>query len=158
MHAMVTCKELEMDGYAEVRAAWQGVPGLGLSSADEPEAMAAFLARNPGGSFVARDADGRIVGTALSGNDGRRAFVYHLWVDGAYRGRGVGKTLVEHCRTVQARQGIAKMHVMVFADNQGGRAFWSAAGFVHRDDIALMSCSLEGDPDKAGTCPGSCTC
>jgi len=47
-------------------------PGVGLSSADERERIAGFLARNPGLSFVVK-IDGAVAGTILCGHDGRRA-------------------------------------------------------------------------------------
>ena len=45
--------------YEEVVALWARTEGIGLADADTKEVMAAYLARNPGLSFVARHEGGR---------------------------------------------------------------------------------------------------
>lgn len=128
--------------YDELLALWKGTPGMGLSSADEKEHLAVFLRRNRGLSFAAVK-DGKIVGTVLAGHDGRRGFLYHLCTAESERKRGLGRRLAERALAGLARRGIAKCHVMVFADNEQGKGFWIRFGFKPRGDIALFSKDLE---------------
>lgn len=80
--------EFSMDDYLDAAALWRDTPGVGLSNSDQPGAIAAFLARNPGLSFVARH--GRaLAGTVLCGHEGRRGHLYHVAVEPLYR-RGIG--------------------------------------------------------------------
>lgn len=65
---------LEIADYEEMLALWKRCEGIGLSSADEFEPIAAFLERNPGLSFAARK-DGHVIGTSLCGSDGRRGYL-----------------------------------------------------------------------------------
>src|SRR5438552_18021093 len=75
---------------------WQRVEGVEIAEGDDREGIAQFLARNPGLSRVAIDG-AAVVGVALCGHDGRRGHIYHLAVDPAYQGRGLGKLLLSEC-------------------------------------------------------------
>ena len=120
------------------RALWQATPGVGLSAADEPAALKAFLTRNPGTCFVA-ESDGRLTGTILVGHDGRRGLIHHLAVATDCRRSGLGRSLVEAGLQALHRQGIDKCHLMVFADNAGGAAFWTGIGATRRSELDLFS-------------------
>lgn len=120
------------------RALWQATRGVGLSPADEPAALETFLARNPGTSFVA-ESEGRLTGTILVGHDGRRGLIHHLAVAADQRRSGLGRSLVEAGLQALHDQGIAKCHLMVFADNVGGAAFWTGIGATWRRELDLYS-------------------
>ena len=62
----------EMSDYDAAVSLWRDAEGVVLGAADDRDAIARFLAHNDGLSFVARR-DGRLVGAALCGCDGRRA-------------------------------------------------------------------------------------
>lgn len=120
------------------RALWQATPGVGLSAGDEPTALLAFLARNPGTSFVAESHD-RLIGTILVGHDGRRGLIHHLAVDTNHRRKGLGRALVAVGLAALHAQGIDKCHLMVFADNAGGAEFWTGIGATRRSELQLYS-------------------
>ena len=93
-----------------------------------------------------------IIGTILCGHDGRRGYIYHVTVALEYRGRGIGRLLVEKSLERLKVEGINKCHLFVFADNTIGNAFWTASGWTKREDIFVYSksfldviCSDEGD-------------
>ena len=131
-----------MDDYAEVMALWHGIEGVGLSAADQPERIAAYLVRNPGMSLVARE-DGALVGAALCGHDGRRGYLHHLAVRPDRRGRGIGRALVAGCLAALAAEGIDKCHLFVFKDNLEGQAFWRKLGWQERLDLTVMSQNVQ---------------
>ncbi len=117
---------------------WRHIEGMGLSSADEPEALTRFLQQNRGLSFIAAD-NGRLVGTCLCGSDGRRGYLYHLAVDPDYRRQGIGSDLVEAVFTALRQRDIHKCHIMVYGTNTTGLKFWQQEGWVRRPEIVLMS-------------------
>lgn len=127
--------------YPAVRALWESCEGVGLNDADRPEALQAYLRRNPGMSFVARRADA-VVGAVLCGHDGRRGYLNHLAVDPHFRHRGIARDLVSHCLEALAKAGIAKCHLFIFNTNQEGRDFWRRIGWELRDDLAVASRTL----------------
>lgn len=137
---------LTADDVAEALALWTAAEGVGLRGADEPEALARYLARNPGLSLAARDG-GRLVGAVLCGHDGRRGYLHHLAVAAGHRRRGIGRALVEGCLDGLRREGIAKCHLFVYRHNAAGQAFWRSLGWHARDDLRLMSHDLTDDPN-----------
>lgn len=129
------------------RALWQALPGIGLSSADEPGALAAYLRRNPGTSFVARAADDALAGTVLCGHDGRRGLVHHLATAAPFQRRGIARRLLAEALAALRREGIAKCHLMVFRANADGLAFWRSAGAEERANLVLYSIGTQASPD-----------
>ena len=103
--------------------------------------LEAFLEHNPGLCFVAHD-QGQIIGTVLCGSDGRRGYLYHLAVDESQRHQGIGNALVQRSLEQLRLQGVQKCHLMVFANNLNGQAFWSKTGWAMRNEILTMSIDL----------------
>jgi predicted N-acetyltransferase YhbS len=67
-----------MDDYDQVLELWKSTPGLQLREADSRIAIERYLQRNPGLSFVIDD-NGELVGSVMSGHDGRRGHLY-IWL------------------------------------------------------------------------------
>ncbi len=131
--------EFGVEDYDAAVDLWRNTEGIGLSSADTRERITAYLARNPGTSFVARDLDGKLIGAVLCGHDGRRGFLHHLAVDKAWRGKGVGRALTTACLNGLHAVGIDKCHLFVYNDNQPGRDYWTHEGWKERLDMMLVS-------------------
>lgn len=134
-------REINIDDYSEIYALWSGTPGMGLSDADSRGSIAKFLIRNQSMSFCVEE-DGKMIGTILCGHDGRRGYIYHVTVDVEYRGRGIGRALVEKSLESLKTEGIDKCHLFVFADNKIGNDFWASSAWTKRDDIFVYSKSV----------------
>ncbi len=135
-------RPFEPTDYPAARALWEATPGVGLSAADERGPIERYLRRNPGLSFVAQEG-GELVGTILCGHDGRRGLIHHLVTAPAARRRGLGRgLLLAGLRGLRA-QGIDKCHLMVFGDNEEGKAFWRAVHAAERTELALFSISTD---------------
>jgi len=128
--------------YLQARTLWEATPGVGLSAADEPEAIGAFLARNPGSSFVAVEGE-KLVGTILCGHDGRRGLIHHLVTAPSHRRQGIGRALLQAGLQALREQGIDKSHLLVFRSNTEGLAFWHAVSAQERTELALFSVSTQ---------------
>jgi len=135
---MLNIRVMEMADYPELIDLWKETENIGLSEADSPEKLDAFLQRNPGLSFVVLD-DSKLIGTVLGGHDGRRGAIYHLAVCRAYRHQGYGKALLNHCLAAFAADGIERCHIHVYADNQSGIDFWQKNGWFTRPELVLLS-------------------
>jgi len=127
--------------YDAVVALWRSTPGIGLSEADERPNIAAFLAHNPGLSFVA-DAGGAPVGAVLGSFDGRRGYLHHLAVDSRARRAGIGRSLVGRSLEALAGRGVRRCHIFVMDGNVDGQRFWERVGWFRRDDLLVMSKDL----------------
>jgi N-acetylglutamate synthase len=124
--------------YDQAFALWQACEGIGLTTADSCDGIRAYLGRNPGLSFVARD-QGCLVGTVLCGHDGRRGYLHHLAVAPSHRGQGLGRALVAGCLAKLAAAGIDRCHLWARANNREGQAFWRTIGWTERTDLVMMS-------------------
>jgi N-acetylglutamate synthase len=137
----IEIRPFTMEAFDRVYALWQQSEGIGLSEADSPKNIQAYLSRNPGMSFIATAGD-TVIGAALCGHDGRRGYLYHLAVHPQSRRRSVGRRLVDQCLAALQREGIHKCHIFVFRENQEGIAFWKSVGWTPRSDIGLISKSI----------------
>src|SRR5437879_11461323 len=112
MSSKVHTREFSIGDYDAALQVWQRVEGLEIAEGDDRESVAQFLARNPGLSRVAIDGSA-VVGVALCGHDGRRGHIYHLAVDPAYQGCGLGKRLLAECLEGVRRAGRKRGMIMV---------------------------------------------
>lgn len=134
-------REFTIDRYEEVIALWQRTPGICVRDADSREATVRYLRRNPGLSFIA-EVDGTVVGSALSGHDGRRGYLQHVAVDLRHRRHGIADALVSRCLAALQREGILRVHLDVLTSNVDAREYWLRRGWERRDDIIRFSRSL----------------
>lgn len=133
--------EMEIGHYDHLVELWGKDPGIGVSKADERDNVCSFLDRNKGMNFIAVH-DNKIVGTILCGNDGRRGYLYHVFVLPEFRKRHIGKKLVNTCIENLRKENISKCHIMFFNNNEIGKIFWEKIGFHSRDDIGVMSINV----------------
>ncbi|MEN6480862.1 MAG: GNAT family N-acetyltransferase [Anaerolineaceae bacterium] len=136
-----TIRAMTIADYDSVFQIWQQTENIGLSQADSPERIAAYLERNPGLSFIAVQ-DEKIVGAILSGHDSRRGFIHHLAILPEYRRQGIGESLVSHCLEGLKNIGIDRCHIFVYQANKSGIRFWEKQGWFRRDELLPMSYNL----------------
>lgn len=141
MRAGVTTREFVMDDYDGAIALWRGVEGIEICEGDSREEIAEYLKRNPGLSRVAV-ADGKIVGVALCGHDGRRGWIYHLAVAQEYRRQQVGKLVLDACIEGLRRVGLKRAIILVAGDNPGGHQFWLRNGWEDISGAVAMTREL----------------
>ena len=138
----MSIRPMSIGDYDDVYRLWVTTPGVGLSDVnDSRDGIARYLKRNPSTCFVAEE-DGQLVGTILSGHDGRRGFIYHACVAQEARLTGLGRALVDAVLAALHEEGITKVALVVFGRNDGGNAFWERQGFITRPDIIYRNRSL----------------
>ncbi|WP_346848817.1 MULTISPECIES: GNAT family N-acetyltransferase [unclassified Clostridium] len=134
--------EMKISNYQDIFKLWTSTPGMGLRNLDDSkEGIDKFLRRNPTTNFIAEE-DGKIVGSILCGHDGRRGYVYHTAVDMRYRGKGIGKKLVNSVINALKCEGINKAALVVFTNNEVGNGFWRSMGWEKREDLNYYNLSI----------------
>jgi len=132
-----------MTDYNEAYQLWTSTEGMGLRSLDDSyKGIGAFLQRNPNTNFICR-MDRELVGTILSGHDGRRGYIYHAVVKTEHRKKGIGKKLVNQVLSSLEQEGIKKVALVVYSTNQTGNTFWESVGFVCRDDLNYRNYTID---------------
>lgn len=138
----MTIRTMKVTDYNNVYLLWMKTPGLGLNDIDDSfDGINRFLQRNPTTCFVA-EKEGKIVGSILAGNDGRRGYIYHTCVDSDLWSNHIGSSLVEHALDALRSEGISKVALVVFANNEQGNRFWERLGFNTRNDLVYRNLAL----------------
>ena len=132
-------EELTPADYESAMRLWNASPGVNAN--ETAEEFARILARNPGMSFCVRSG-GQLIGAVFCGHDGHRGFLYHLAVEPAYRQQGIARRLVDRCLARLGEEGIRRVSIHLFADNDDGAAFWRQTGWRERPNVLVMSKDL----------------
>ena len=139
---MITIRKMVIEDYDAVYELWSNIPGMGLNDVDDSlEGISKYITRNPDTSFVAI-AEEKLVGVILAGHDGRRGFIYHSVVLPGYRKQGIGTMLVDKALEALKMQGISKVGLLAFSENELGNQFWESVGFGSRDDCTYRDKKL----------------
>ena len=135
-------RKMRIEDYDGVYALWLSCRGMGLNDVDDSkEGILKYLKRNPDTCFVAEE-DGKIIGAIMTGNDGRRGYIYHTAVHPDHRRKGIGTKLAETAMDALKEEGISKAALVVFRRNEDGNAFWEKMGFTERDDLSYRNMAL----------------
>lgn len=136
---MIKYRIMDISDYEQVYRLWLSCAGMGLNNLDDSkDGIKRFLDRNPDTCFVALEQE-KIIGVIITGNDGRRGYIYHTAVDPEQRHRGIATRLVNEAMGALKALGINKTALVVFSKNEGGNAFWEKSGFTLREDLVYRN-------------------
>ncbi len=132
-------RKIKKSDWKKILALWQNIPGMGLNNIDDSkEGIIRFLKRNPKTCFIAEE-NGTTIGTIIAGHDGRRGYIYHTAVLPEFRKCGIATELLARSIDSLKKQGIAKVALVVFSDNETGNAFWEKQGFTKRNNLVYRN-------------------
>lgn len=133
---------MRIGDYDEIYQLWKRTPGVGLRSLDDSrEGIHKFLLRNPNTNFVTLIED-KIVGVVLGGQDQRRGYLYHVCVDPEFRRRSIGRKMILTVAEAMKVEGITRLSIVAFSDNELGNSFWRDLGWELRNDLNIYSFDL----------------
>lgn len=119
-------------------------PGEAVKSPPDAD-LAHARATDPDGAFVARLADGRVVGTASAAVREDVLLLLDLEVECTHRGGGVGRALLAAARAYGSARGARTVDV-VAPDDPSTLAFFLGAGLSLRTLVVGMEREAEGRP------------
>ena len=103
-------------------------------------AARAILTGSPEQVFVAAREGEHVIGVGRLGRSGDWGGIAAMWVDPAYRRRGVASGLVAAAAHSAQDRGVGRLHLQVWARNAAARALYRRAGFVaHHAYVNLRS-------------------
>lgn len=133
---------MTINDYDQVYNLWMNTPGMGLNDLDDSkEGIEKYLNRNPNTCFVA-EIENKIIGVILSGHDGRRGFIYHTAVAREERGKGIATKIIRNAIDALKNEGINKVALVAFSNNEIGNSFWQKQGFTERTDLTYRNKSV----------------
>ena len=140
-------REFAMADFQAVEKLWRRA-GLWMRPSDGAEQVALKLTRDPD-LFVVACAGERVVGVAMGGWDGRRAYIYHLAVDPRWRRRGLANRLMDELEERFRAKGALKAKLQIMAGNDASTAFFAARGYQLETACASWGAELieGGAPD-----------
>ena len=135
MDENVEIRTMVIEDYEEVMSLWKRIKGFRIRKIDDDyEHIKRFLIRNEGLSVVAVK-KGLIVGTILSGHDGRQASLYHVCVDKPYRGLDIAERMVKVAVYRLRDEGISKITLIAYKKNLPGNLFWKNQNWKQNKEI-----------------------
>lgn len=75
--------------------------------------------------------------------NGFDAFIDEFYLSPGFRGKGIGKAVLEAIKDEARKMDINAIHLEVARDNKKARSLYKAAGFEAREKYVLMSAMLE---------------
>jgi len=103
----------------------------------DPLREVAFVREATSGElFLAFDGD-RLVGSALVGHDGHRAWMYRVAVDPSLRGRGYGRALVAQAEAWAIARRLPKLMLMIREGNEKTTAFYERLGYRQEPRLVI---------------------
>ncbi|MCU1593134.1 MAG: family acetyltransferase [Frankiales bacterium] len=119
--------ELPPTLYDDAVALWHAV---GLTRPwNDPMTDLLRAVEGPSSTVLAMVADDVLVGTAMVGTDGHRAWMYYVAVDPAAQGAGHGRALVHACEDWARAHGAPKVMLMVRTTNAAVLSFYASLGY-----------------------------
>ncbi len=121
--------------YGQAARLWQTMEkGVRFSGSDAPEEIEKKLRRDPD-LFLVAESGGEIVATVIGGFDGRRGLIYHLAVDSAFRGQGIGSRLMDEVERRLRAKGCRRAYLHVTVDNHEAVEYYEKRGWQLMDTV-----------------------
>lgn len=141
MSALITARPFRISDYEDAVRLWSKVEGIEIAEGDSKAEVERFVNQNPNLSRVIED-EGKVVGVALCGEDGRRGYIYHLAVEPVYQQKGLARRLVSECLEGLRSRGLKRALILVAADNPRAHAFWQRCGWEDVPGAKVMGIDL----------------
>jgi ribosomal protein S18 acetylase RimI-like enzyme len=124
----VTVKSADANDETVVVALWRACNLV--VSYNDPAADFRFAKASPSSDvLVGVDDRGGIVGSVMVGHDGHRGWLYYVAAHPDWRGKGVGRRMVEEAEEWLRQRGIAKAQLLVRDTNTAVIGFYERLGF-----------------------------
>ena len=139
MSMLVEIWPLRSLDYQAVADLWQQEQGIVVRDFDDSEAgFDRMIRHNPYLCLGLWEGE-QLVGAALTGFDGRRAYIYHFIIAAHRRRNGLGKQLAAALDQAMRRKSINKAHLFVLRHNTDAQKFWCELDWYLREDVSVYS-------------------
>lgn len=132
----VTVREIRDDDVDAVIALWHA---SGVARPwNDPVKDIAFARRRPNSTIMVTEMKGRIVASAMIGEDGHRGWVYYVAAAPEYQGAGLGKSIMTAAENWLRERGVWKVQLLVREGNERVRRFYERLGYHDTRSICFQ--------------------
>jgi ribosomal protein S18 acetylase RimI-like enzyme len=85
--------------------------------------------------FFVGESEGKLIASAMAGDDGHRGWVYYVAVHPDARRRGHARSLMQHVEQALRARGCAKLNLQVRADNAQALGFYERLGYTREERV-----------------------
>ena len=96
---------------------------------NDPVRDIAFARRGPHSTVLVAERAGRVVASAMVGEDGHRGWVHYVAADPGAQGTGLGRAMMAAAEAWLAARGVWKVQLLVREDNGRVREFYERLGY-----------------------------
>lgn len=129
-------RPIYLDDLSEMMALWRAA-ALQISPTDSEQGLRRHLALSGHLAWALCAVDGRIIGTLLGSDDGRRGWINHLAIHPDAQGKGYGHRLIQAVTMRLKAQGCEKVNLLVRQANQQVVPFYEKIGFTIDNNIFM---------------------
>ena len=104
---------------------------------NDPEKDIAFARSSDNATILVGRHDGQPLAAIMVGHDGHRGNVYYVSADPAYRGKGLGRAIMQAAEDWLQARGVWKLNLIVRGSNREVRGFYEALGYRTTDNVQL---------------------
>jgi len=112
---------------------------------NDPRSDIDFARQQQNADMLVGRCDGKIVATIMVGHDGHRGCVYYVAVDPDHQRNGVGRAMMAAAENWLRDRGVAKLNLMIRAENASVQAFYEALGYGEQSRVVYAKW-LDGRP------------
>ena len=105
---------------------------------NEPKRDIAFARRDAHSTVLVGLAAGRVVATAMVGEDGHRGWVYYVAIAPELQGKGLGRAIMDAAEAWLKQRGVWKAQLLVRADNAQASSFYEQLGYRDTRSLCLQ--------------------
>jgi ribosomal protein S18 acetylase RimI-like enzyme len=117
---------------------------------NDPAQDISFCRESGHGAVLIGSEAGGVVASVMVGHDGHRGWVYYLAVEPGKRGHGVGRRMMAAAEAWLRERGVAKLELMVRAENEAVRGFYRRLGYAESGVRVLERWLREPKAPKPG--------
>ncbi|MGO4296335.1 GNAT family acetyltransferase [Glutamicibacter sp. MCAF14] len=116
---------------------------------NDPLADARRALHEPTSTVLAMIENDQVVGTAMTGHDGHRGWLYYVAVDPRRQGNGLGRSLVDAASLWLRERAVPKVQLMVRSENAAVIDFYERLGFEDQQ-VVVLGRRLDQSEARAG--------
>lgn len=142
INELIHYRAMQQEDYAQIAQIARTSNSLHFANEQNENWFADFLHRNPRLCVIAQ-AHGVICGFGFCGYDGRRATLYHLFVQPNYQGKGVGSTILQRIEQAVSCLPMPRLRLMVLNNNLAAQRYFESKGYDYSDDRLYAKTCVE---------------